>query len=93
MQDGATLLHAHVVATTQDLAVLRHQAGADGDAALGSTLPCLLHSCNETGVLLHGDCTAIDAIEWCGGVIYKGGNVERGKDDSTGLSTVRQFSS
>lgn len=63
MQDGATLLHAHVVATTQDLAVLGDQAGADGDAALGRTLPCLLHSCDETGVLLHGDCAAIEKIE------------------------------
>jgi hypothetical protein len=67
MQDGATLLHAHVVATTQDLAVLGDQASSDGDAALGSTLPRFLHSCDETGVLLHSDCDLIDAIEWCGG--------------------------
>jgi hypothetical protein len=63
MQDGATLLHTHVVATTQDLAVLGDQARSDGDAALGRTLPRFLHSCDETGVLLHSDCTAIDAIE------------------------------
>lgn len=53
MQDGTTLLHTHVVTSAQDLTVLGDQAGADGDAALSSTLLGLFHGCYETGVLLH----------------------------------------
>lgn len=65
MQHGATLLHAHIVASTQDLAILRDQAGTNGDAALGGALFRLFNSRDETRVLLHSDYLAIELV-WGG---------------------------
>jgi hypothetical protein len=78
MQHRATLLHAHVVASTQDLAILRDQAGANGDAALGGALFRLFHSRDETGVLLHSYYMAIELVL---GEISKGESrgMERGE--------------
>ena len=55
MQHGATLLHTHVMASAQDLAVLGHQTGTNRNAALGVALLCLLHSCDESGFLAHDE--------------------------------------
>lgn len=54
MQNGAALLHTHVMTSAQDLAILGNQDGTDGHAALGSTLLCLFHSSDEAWVLVHG---------------------------------------
>lgn len=50
MDGRAILLHAHVVAPSQDLAICRHQACSDGHATLTSTLLGLLESGFETFV-------------------------------------------
>lgn len=87
MQDGATLLHAHVVASTQNLAILRDQASANGDAALGGALLRLFNSRDETRVLLHGDYIAIDS-NWVG--VW--GNMEGEKAERAGRGmTVRAY--
>lgn len=54
MQNGAALLHAHVMTSAQDLAILGHQGSANRNTALGGTFLRLLHGSNEARVLVHG---------------------------------------
>ena len=50
MDGRAVLLHAHVVATTQDLAISRDEACSDGHAALAGALLGFFESCLEAYV-------------------------------------------
>lgn len=56
MQDGASLLHPHIMTAAQDLTILGDQASTNGNAALRGALSRLLYSSNKSGVLFHDDC-------------------------------------
>lgn len=52
MQYGTTLLHPHVVTSTENLAILIDQACSNGYTSLLGTLPCLLQRRLETDIVL-----------------------------------------
>lgn len=63
MNGRAALLHAHVVATAQDLAISRDEACSDGHAAFAGALLGLFESCLEAYVG-GGHVCCIFCVKW-----------------------------
>jgi hypothetical protein len=59
MQHGAALLHAHIMASAQDLAIFGDQTSANRNAAFGVALLCLLHGSDESGFLVHDESESV----------------------------------
>lgn len=53
MQNGASILSAHVMPPSEDLTVLGDQCCANWDTTLSGTLLSLFDGSDKTGVLVH----------------------------------------